>query len=290
MAWLKNQRSAGAGYLAKLTPWGIAIAAGALLVIHALGWKKIQVDAVTLGLLGIILISSRWDLIRKLRFGELEAEIAPAEVRQAEKTVTEDIGPVPSEEEIPELHESILRLTRQDPPVGLAKLRIELERILRTWNSLISDGERSGRNLSLSRLVSRLYEAKAIPLEIADGLREVLHLANRAVHGEYIRREDAETVAGLGVSLLLELQKRYTELVREPVEKKVITQDDVHRYEQAKYRVTTVIPVVGNPTQNVYIVDQELLTDMLEGYEEYAEFVVGVELVESATDGRTSPS
>ena len=53
MAWFENQRNAGAGYLAKFTPWGIAMAAGALLVIHALGWKKIQVDAVTLGLLGL---------------------------------------------------------------------------------------------------------------------------------------------------------------------------------------------------------------------------------------------
>jgi hypothetical protein len=238
-----------------------------------------------LGLLGIILISSRWDLIRKLRFGELEAEIAPAEVRQAEKAVTEDIGLVPREEEIPEPHESILRLTRQDPPVGLAKLRIELERILRAWYSLISDEEDSAQNLSLSRLVSRLHEAEAIPSEVRDGLREVLRLANRAVHGEYIRREDAETVARLGVSLLLELQKRYTELVREPVEKTVITQDDVRRYEQAKYRVTTIVPLVENATRNLYIVDQELLADMLEGYPEYAEFVVGVELLESPTEG-----
>ncbi len=287
MAWFKNQNKAGTGYRAKLTPWGIAIAAGALLIIHAFGWKRIQVDAITLGLLGIILLSSRWDLVRKLRFGELEAEIAPAEVRQAEKAVTEDIGPVPIEEEIPEPHESILRLTRQDPPVGLAKLRIELERILRAWYSLISDSESSAQNLPLSRLVSRLQGAEAIPPELKDGLREVLDLANRAIHGEYIRREDAETVARLGVSLLLDLQKGYYERVSEPVEKIAIAKDDVRRYQLAKYRVTTVVPLVENPTRNVYVVDQELLTDMLESYSEYAEFVVSVEPLETR-DGRSS--
>lgn len=158
-----------------------------------------------------------------------------------------------------------------------------MERILRAWYSLISGGGSSAQNLPLSRLVSRLHEAEAIPSEVRDGLREVLRLANRAVHGEYIRREDAETVARLGVSLLLELQKRYTELVYEPVEKTIITQDDVRRYDQAKYRVTTVTPLVENPTQNVYLVDQELLTNMLEGYPEYAEFIVGVELLEPAS-------
>jgi hypothetical protein len=39
----------------------------------------------------------------------------------------------------------------------------------------------------------------------------------------------------------------------------------------------------------VDIVGQDLLTDLLEGSPEYAEFVVGVELLESATEDSALP-
>lgn len=45
---------------------------------------------------------------------------------------------------------------------------------------------------------------------------------------------------------------------------------------KAKYRVTTLVPLVNNPVKNVYVVDQEELDEFLEGYNEYAEFIIEI--------------
>lgn len=64
-----------------------------------------------------------------------------------------------------------------------------------------------------------------------------------------------------------------------PTESRVITQEEVDRYMGARYRVTTVVPLVDKPTQNTYLLDQGELYSFLEGYEEYAEFLVAIEKV-----------
>ena len=64
-----------------------------------------------------------------------------------------------------------------------------------------------------------------------------------------------------------------------PVESKVITEAELKAYLEAKYRVTTVIPLVKNSTRNVYLLDHESLESFFEGYEEFAEFVIGIEPV-----------
>ena len=44
-----------------------------------------------------------------------------------------------------------------------------------------------------------------------------------------------------------------------------------------RYRMTTVVPLVKNPKRNTYILDQDGLDSFLDGYEEYAEFIVAIE-------------
>ena len=76
-----------------------------------------------------------------------------------------------------------------------------------------------------------------------------------------------------------EIQQAYLEHLLQPVEKDVITPPEVDRYRSAMYRVTTIVPLVENPTRNIYLFDQEALESFLEGYEEYAEFIVSVEQI-----------
>ena len=64
-----------------------------------------------------------------------------------------------------------------------------------------------------------------------------------------------------------------------PIESRVITQEEVQDYMAARYRVTTVVPLVDRPTLNTYFLDQHELYSFLEGYEEYAEFLVAIEKV-----------
>jgi hypothetical protein len=45
--------------------------------------------------------------------------------------------------------------------------------------------------------------------------------------------------------------------------------------------VTTVVPLVENPVRSVRILDQEGLDLLLEGYDEYGEFLVSIEKIET---------
>ena len=59
----------------------------------------------------------------------------------------------------------------------------------------------------------------------------------------------------------------------------------MERLQSAKYRVTTVVPLVNEPTLNIRILDQDGLEELLNGYNEYAEFMVSVERIEPDTPG-----
>jgi len=65
------------------------------------------------------------------------------------------------------------------------------------------------------------------------------------------------------------------------IESKAIGIDEVDIYLSSKYRVTTIIPFKGNPVMNVYLFTKEELNDFLEGYDQYAEFLVSVEQAEA---------
>lgn len=64
-----------------------------------------------------------------------------------------------------------------------------------------------------------------------------------------------------------------------PIESRVITKGEVEIYRSSKYRVTTIIPLERNPKMNVYLFEQDQITDFLKGYGEYAEFIISLEQV-----------
>jgi hypothetical protein len=65
------------------------------------------------------------------------------------------------------------------------------------------------------------------------------------------------------------------------IESKAIGSDEVDVYISSKYRVTTIIPFKENPVRNVYLLTKEEFNDFLEGYDQYAEFLVSVEQAEA---------
>lgn len=65
------------------------------------------------------------------------------------------------------------------------------------------------------------------------------------------------------------------------IESKAIGSDEVDVYISSKYRVTTIIPFKENPVMNVYLLTKEELNDFLEGYDQYAEFLVSIEQAEA---------
>lgn len=191
----------------KFSPWAVILSALALLVAHISKWDKLQVDTIALALLGLILIVPLMDFVRKIRIGEFEAEIAPREVARARAKVSSDLATGPRQQGWgTERYSSVIELARQDPQLGLAKLRIDLEQSLRALHSFGDHGGQRRRSAGLGRLAEDLARRGQISPQLAAALRDVIPLVNRAIHGEYVRTQDAGELAVLGTQLLEELK------------------------------------------------------------------------------------
>lgn len=65
----------------------------------------------------------------------------------------------------------------------------------------------------------------------------------------------------------------------EAVNIQVISSKECSEYADARYKVVTVTPYVEEPEKKIYLVNQQELDKLLDGYIEYAEFVVSVEMI-----------
>jgi len=251
------------------------LATAGLLGAHVVQWDRVRVDAVTLALLGLLLVIPLAELIRKVKIGDFEAEIGREEVAKAQAKAAVELPPTEADgTTISE--QRIQQLLRDDPRLALAKVRIDLEEALkRLYASAHPDPD--PRRVSLSRMVDGLVRREVLSGSVASALRDVIGLANRAVHGEYVESQAAEELAKLGLRLVSELQQTYVQRVLKPLESVVIQSAEVDGYSAARYRVTTIVPLVDKPTRNTYIFDQLAMNSFLENYKEYAEFIVAVE-------------
>jgi hypothetical protein len=111
-------------------------------------------------------------------------------------------------------------------------------------------------------------------------LKEVLSVANRAVHGEFVTVESAGELLALGVRLLDELWSIYKNRVAEPLKSMLIQDTYLNLLSSSQYRVISAAPIVKNPYMNVRILDQDGLDEFLDGYVEFAEFLVSVEPID----------
>ncbi len=159
--------------------------------------------------LGIILIVPLIGSIKKLKYGDAEAEIEPSEVKQAAKKIEEGLAksPGPAKKSaakslVPLKDLDLVQLTTQDSVLGLAKLRIELEKRLKAMS------ENAGLptdKVWVGAMLRNLERSNKIPNSLAGAVRDILPIANSAVHGASIRREDAVRIAELGQQVLEEL-------------------------------------------------------------------------------------
>ncbi|MDA0987678.1 MAG: DUF4145 domain-containing protein [Chloroflexi bacterium] len=209
--------------------------------------------------------------------GELDAEI---------KNVTEKVGeqaPVSSPSYTQqEFGASILERVEHDPTLALAELRMQLEQVLRAMHSVGVDSSSPKRPTSLTTLIRDLQHSGDMPAKLAEPLRDVIAIANRAVHGERVSQDAAEELVNVGVRLLEELRTIYGGMVSNPVDSFVISdsaRDDFMN--KTRYTVTTIVPVVKEPYMNIRILDQDGLDELLDGYGEYAEFLVAIEPIDT---------
>ena len=262
--------------------WIIAISGAGLLVCHSFQIAIITVDTTTLVLLALILLSPFVAAIKRIKFGEFEAEIDPEEVKRVTAEVARQVPELATPDTIEE-HPAIAairELARTDVVIALAKLRIELESTLRRLRNRSRSGKAISPYAPLTHIIRDLAADGILPRDMTSPIRNVLDLCNRAIHGEAIRAEDAESVIDAGTELLQAFERLLTEYgVAHPVDKTTITRGEVDAYQAAQYRVVSVIPLVDAPQRVTYSLTHDELESYFDGYFEFAEFIVSVERV-----------
>lgn len=269
-------------------PWIVFLIALILLISHLLAWEQITIDNTTLILLAILLFSPFIEQIKKIRVGEFEAEIAPTEIKKVKLETDRRLGMEKTPEaiapKIRAIEEELLDLLDKDHVLALAKLRMELERTLNRLYVSSTPNTKQRKYLGLNRLVGTLVQSEVLPAQMSGPVREVTYLCNRAVHGERVRPDDARGIVGIGIHVLEHIDSIIEEFTVQPIEIKPISSSEVEVHRDARYRVTTIVPLVENPYRNVRILDQEGLDTLLEGYNEYAEFLVSIERIDTTDD------
>ena len=135
--------------------------------------------------------------------------------------------------------------------------------------------------MGLMRLATELVNRGGIDQEVYGALRDIIPLANRAVHGENVEVSDAEDLARLGVSVLQIIRENTLGQLRSDPGRVTITERERDDYlHRRKYRVKTIVPLSTGPYKNEYVMSQKELDQFLEGYDEFAEFLVAIEAEE----------
>jgi len=254
-----------------------------MLLAHTFSYSAVKVDNTSIILLLVIFLSPFISAITKIKYGDFEAEIDPNEVQKIKREVSAQAAnsnEPAQNSEIEATIDSISALVESDPILALAKLRIELEKALNRLFRMTHKEDKSKRLVSPMQLIHVLSSEEILPKDIARTTREVMSICNRAIHGEDIRKQDAESVVESGASLLIKLQFYAGNYVLEPIETAPIDKGSVDEYWEAQYRVTSIVPLVDTPYKNIRVLDQEGLDGFLEGYDEYAEFIVDVKKLE----------
>ena len=256
-----------------------------LLIAHLFSWKNIVVDNTTIILLIIIFLSPLATDIRKIKFGDFEAEIDSKEIKQIQEDILLHTDIPEDYQNLPRIEKTINQINKlfeNDHIIALAKLRIEIEKISNDIHNIIfKDKNNNNRPLSIIQLLTEIHKADVISLNIFRSTKEVISVCNKAVHGIEIKKDDAEIILESGYNLLWQLASVTgdDEYLLDPLETEIITHDIVENYEESQYQVTTITPLVNNPIKSIRILDQYELDDLLEGYHEYAEFIVDIRKV-----------
>lgn len=263
---------------------GVAVGAVALLLLHMV-FKDLTIDTVTVALLGVILISPYLPLMRRFKFGEFEAELGEEQIARAERDV-QTAAPessTPPGGSLKDLADELADLVEIDPAIALAKLRIELERILAQLLESRAPHVSGRRHLSVRALIKELVQLEVVDHETSEALLSVVEVLNGAVHGAQVAQSDAERIITMGIRLLDHFGDILAGIV-EPVRTEIISKDEERAASESRYEVTTVIPLVGKPEQRVYVMSQDQMDSFLEGYDEYAEYIVGVKRIQPSDE------
>lgn len=245
-----------------------------ILLLHLFRASFVQIDNTTILLMLLVLLTPFASHIKKIKFGDFEAEINQ-EIKKAEQQAKEIKSEGGDKEQVIKKNsviEEFEELAAKDPVLALAKLRIEIEKKLKrlyTFKETVPSG--------IKMMTQVLAGTGVISNKLRRLILDVTSILNRVVHGEDIPTEiNIDKILSIGSEILDELDNILFQKFIAPSSKKIINKKELNEYMDAVYEVTTVVPLVDKPQVNTRLLNQEQLYEFLESYEEYAEFLVEI--------------
>ncbi len=244
--------------------------------------RVIQADYVTILLLILLLGTVMFvPNIKRIKWGDFEAEINPDQIKEIEKKM-ESLPEIKKERETLKqvytdtISEEIHSILKTDHILALAKLRMELEKIL---GKIVYLHSPENKNKGLLRFIMLLEDRCILNRSYISPLKDIVSICNRAIHGGEVRKDLAYSIIDIGLDLLKRLYEEYEKSTVKPIEKNEINLKDLKEYMVAKYEVKTIIPLLEKPSINKYTFTQEELDNFLENYGDYAEFLISIKKV-----------
>jgi HEPN domain-containing protein len=245
-----------------------------LIVLHGRFDDSFKVDNTTVLFIIILVLLPYFHLIRKIKFGDFEAEITPDEVSAIEK-MADEIPEKKDEKMKTEIMGYLNELAEYDPNLALAKARIEIEKKIKALANVYLKSP--PRFPGLKSLMAELRKNGIINQALEALLNDIIVVANRAIHGEDVSKENAAKLVSVASKVIQELDYVVNEQVFKNETVEAIQEKEVEDYMKSYYILKTIIPYVKNPEMRTYKINQAELNAFLEGYDEYAEFIVGLE-------------
>ena len=175
-----------------------------LIVIHGLSDNFFRVDSTTVLLILILILLPFIPFIKKIKFGNFEAEITTDEIRKMEKKV--EMIPEKKQKKLSSEKPDILKdLVESDPSLALAKARIEIEKRIRSLAQIYVK-DKLKMKFNLIEIVMSLFEKEVIEESLENLLIDIITVANRAIHGEFVSKDDAIRLIDVANRVIEELE------------------------------------------------------------------------------------
>lgn len=178
-----------------------------LLAIAHLIWPNIAIDAITLALVVIAILPWLAPLVKSLELPggwKVEFQELQKAASRADTAGLLAAEPSPSEDSF-----SFQSISKRDPNLALAGLRIEIEKRLSKLAEVNNVEQR--RPMGIGQLLRALAQREVLTNEERSILSDMVNMLNAAVHGATVDRQSADWAIDVGPRLLTSLDERIEE-------------------------------------------------------------------------------
>lgn len=245
-----------------------------ILLLHLFKATFVLIDNTTILLMILVLLTPFASHIKKIKWGDFEAEL-DKDIKKLEEKAEEIKPDHEASKRTGSLADELHELAQKDGVLAFAKLRIEIEvRLKRLF--IFSEKKQA---YGISAIVQALTATGVINNRVRNMILEITSILNRVVHGDIATEAKIDSVLNIGIKIIDELDEIFYEKIIKPSSEKVLSKKELKDYMEAVYEVTSVVPLVNNPYINKRILNQEQLDLFLDDYDEYAEFLVEIKKV-----------